>query len=123
MPSVCLYFQVHQPYRVRRFRVFDVGKGHDYWSETGHTNLNNERILKKVSEKCYLPANAVLMELLNEHPEFRASFSLSGVLLEQLEEFAPEVLLSFKRLVDTGRVELLSETYHHSLSFLYSRQE
>jgi len=123
MVSVCFYFQVHQPYRVRKYTIFDIGKNDDYFKDNSETNRNNERILRKVANKCYLPANAVLLELLERHPEFKISFSFSGVFLEQLEEYAPDVLESFKRLIDTGRVEVLAETYYHSLSFLYSKGE
>jgi len=123
MASVCFYFQVHQPWRVKRFRIFDIGHGGRYFDDHSKTNLNNEKIFRKVAEKSYLPANEVMLSLLTTHPEFRISYSLSGVLMEQMESFGPDVLDSFQRLVDTGRAELLSETYYHSLSFLYSREE
>ena len=122
MASVCFYFQVHQPYRLKRYRVFDVGDDRAYF-DTDDVRINNEGILKKVARKSYLPTNALLLELLEQHPDFKVSFSISGVALEQFERYEPEVLLSFKRLVDTGRVELLSETYYHSLAFLYSFDE
>ncbi len=123
MPKVCFYFQVHQPLRVKKFRIFDIGKDNSYFSDDSETPLNNRLILEKVASKCYLPANNLMLELLNSYPEFKVSYSLSGVFLEQAEKFKPEVVDSFKRLIDTGRVELLDETYHHSLSFLYSPAE
>lgn len=123
MASVCFYFQVHQPYRIKRFRIFDIGKHHKYFDDDGSGNLNNRNILAKVAHKSYLPANRLLLDLLKKHPQFRASFSLSGVVLEQMEQFMPEVIVSFQELVRTGRIELLSETYYHSLSFLYSKDE
>lgn len=123
MPSVCFYFQVHQPYRIKNYRVFDVGKDRNYFNYDGEKDLNNEKILKKVARKSYIPTNAILLELLNAHPEFKVSFSLSGVFMEQLEDFSPETLESFQKLVETGKVEILSETYHHSLSFVYSPAE
>jgi alpha-amylase len=123
MPSVCLYFQVHQPLRVKRYRVFDVGNDHHYFNATGDTNLNNEKIVKKVAEKSYLPANKTILGLLNRHPEFKVSYSFSGIFLEQLEKFSPKVLKSFKKIYETGRMEILSETYYHSLAFFYSRRE
>ncbi len=123
MPSVCFYFQVHQPLRIKRYRVFDVGKDHEYFNESQPNNLNNRHILEKVARKAYLPANALLLDLLKKHPEFKMSFSLSGILLEQIELHAPEVLRSFQELAATGRVEFLAETYYHSLSFLYSSDE
>jgi alpha-amylase len=123
MSSVCFYFQVHQPFRLKRYRVFDIGNDSEYFNDDSHTSLNNRKILEKVATKCYLPANAVMLELLEKHPEFKISFSFSGVFLEQLEIYSPETLESFQRLVNTGRVEILSETYYHSLSFLYSKDE
>lgn len=123
MSAVCFYFQVHQPRRIKRYRFFDIGEDHEYFNDEADQDTNNARVLRKVANKCYLPANAVLEELLVRHPEFKISFSLSGVALEQFEEYAPEVIESFKRLVDTGRVEILSETYYHSLAFLRSPRE
>lgn len=85
--------------------------------------MDNKAIIEKVARKCYLPGNATLLENIKNHPEFKVSFSISGVALEQFEEFYPEVIDSFKTLVDTGNVELLSETYYHSLSSIYSPEE
>jgi len=109
--------------RIKKYRFFDVGKDHSYFNDHGKTNLNNVKILRKVAEKCYLPANRTLLALIRENPGFKISFSFSGVFLEQLENFFPEVLDSFRELVATGQVEVLSETYYHSLSFLYSKEE
>lgn len=123
MPNICFYFQVHQPYRVKKYNVFDIGKDHNYFNDDSEGDLNNNWIIQKVARKCYLPTNQLLLELLNRHPEFKISFSFSGVYLDQLENFAPNVLESFQRLVATGRAEVLSETYYHSLAFLYSEDE
>ncbi len=123
MPSVCFYFQVHQPLRIKRYRIFDIGNDHNYFNGGEENNLNNRRILEKVIRKSYLPANEVLLGLLKRYPEFACSFSLSGILMEQLEAHFPEALGSFQELVKTGRVEILSETYHHSLSFFHSKEE
>ncbi|OHA84074.1 MAG: alpha-amylase [Candidatus Yonathbacteria bacterium RIFCSPLOWO2_01_FULL_47_33b] len=123
MASICFYFQVHQPFRVKDYRVFDVGRDSEYFNDDSDRSINNKKILHKVAGKCYLPANAVLLELLNKYPEFKISFSFSGVFLEQLEMFSPETLESFQKLVATGRAEVLEETYYHSLSFLYSPEE
>ncbi|MCH7597570.1 polysaccharide deacetylase family protein [Patescibacteria group bacterium] len=123
MFSVCLYFHIHQPYRIKRYRVFDVGVDHNYFNDSSESDLNNKRVLAKVVQKSYLPTNDVLFHLLKKHPEFRFAFSFSGVLLDQLEEDFPEVIDSFKQLVDTGRVEIMGDTHHHSLAFFYSRQE
>ena len=123
MFSVCLYFQVHQPVRIKRYRVFDVGSDHDYFNDNSETDLNNKKVLAKVSQKSYLPANEIILKLLKKHKNLKLAYSFSGVLLEQLEEDFPKVLSSFKKLVDTGRVEILSETYYHSLAFFYSLAE
>ncbi len=123
MPSVCFYFQVHQPHRVKKYRVFDIGQDANYFNDNSEEKTNNQKIFQKVASKSYLPANQVLLELLEKHPEFKVSFSISGVALEQMEMYAPAVLESFQALVRTGRVELLSETYHHSLAYLYSPPE
>ncbi|MEX0939862.1 MAG: glycoside hydrolase family 57 protein [Candidatus Babeliales bacterium] len=118
MLSICFYFQVHQPYRLRRFQVFDVRNTNNYFDEE-----KNKAILNKVAGKCYLPTNQLLLDLCKHYPEFKISFSFSGVLLDQLQEYAPQVLESFQKLVNTGQVEILAETYYHSLSLLYSKQE
>ncbi len=123
MKSVCFYFQVHQPYRVKRYRVFDIGTDAEYFNDRSESDLNNRRILEKVARKSYLPATRLLLDLLARHPEMKVSFSFSGIALEQLERYAPEAIELFKRLVDTGRVEILGETYYHSLSFFYSPTE
>jgi len=123
MSGVCLYFQVHQPRRIKRYRFFDIGSDHSYFNDESEQDTNNARIARKVADKSYLPANEAILANLREHPEFKVAFSLSGIALEQFEEYTPEVIESFKRLVDTGRVEILAETYYHSLAFLESPAE
>lgn len=119
MPSVCFYFQVHQPFRLKNYSVFEIGHDHFYEDE-----LANKNILDKVSEKCYLPANWKMLELIHRfNGNFRISYSISGTLIEQLEKYRPDVLNSFIELSKTGCVEFLGETYYHSLSFLYSKTE
>ena len=117
MPSVCFYFQVHQPMRLRHYTVFDEDER--YFDES-----KNAAICRKVANKCYLPANRTLLKLIQQHKgRFRIAYSLTGVLLEQLQMYSPEVMSTFHALAETGCVEFLAETYYHSLSFLYSRQE
>ena len=123
MPTVCLYLKAHQPRRIKRYRVFDIGVDHEYFNDASETDVNNEKILKKVVEKSYVPTNTLLLKLLKKYPSFKVSFSLTGTLLDQLEEYTPEVIALFQQLVMTGRVEILGETYHHSLSFFYSLPE
>jgi len=122
MVAICFYFQVHQPYRLRQYSVFEIGETNNYFD-----NHKNREIMKKVASKCYIPMNKLLLNLINKHKgtekEFKISFSISGVALQQFEEYAPEVLESFKKLSETGCCEFLSETFYHSLSFIYSRRE
>lgn len=119
MKNICFYFQVHQPYRLREYRFFDIGANHNYLD-----NFANESIMRKVAEKCYLPMNAVLLDLLNKHNgKFKIAFSLSGVFIDQMEQYGQDVLDSFKKLAQTGNVEFLAETYSHSLSSLISKKE
>ncbi|MBP9760154.1 MAG: glycoside hydrolase family 57 protein [Candidatus Pacebacteria bacterium] len=123
MSAVCFYFQVHQPRRIKRYRFFDIGTDHEYFNDGEDRDTNNARIARKVAEKSYLPANEAILANLQQYPDFKVAFSISGIALEQFEEYTPEVIESFKRLVDTGRVEILSETYYHSLTFLESPDE
>ncbi len=123
MPDICFYFQVHQPRRIKKYPIFNIGSDHNYFNDNSETSLNNKKIFKKVAEKCYLPANDIMLELLKKYSEFKISYSLSGIFLEQAEEYCPEVLQSFYKLVETGQVEILSETYYHSLASLYSEDE
>lgn len=119
MPSVCFYFQLHQPYRLKEFSFFDIGRSHSVENES----LNIE-ILHKVADKSYIPANQVMLDLIKKHKKkFRISYSISGILLEQFEKHRPDVIESFKALAKTGCVEFLAETYYHSLCALYSQEE
>jgi alpha-amylase len=121
--AIVLYLHVHQPYRIRHYTIFDISKAHNYFDSPYDSPESNERILHKVAEKSYLPTNRKLLELLQANPEFKLSLSITGTVLEQLERWSPEALQSFKDLVATGRVEIVGETYHHTLSFFYSRTE
>lgn len=117
MASVCFYFQIHQPYRLRRYSVFDSDP---FYFDT----QKNGAICKKVAEKCYRPATTVILDLVKRHQgRFKVSYALTGVVLDQWAEFCPDLIDLFKRLADTGCCEFLGETYYHSLSFLYSRDE
>ena len=121
--GIVLYLHVHQPFRVRKYTIFDTALKHDYFSESGENDRNNERVFRKVVEKSYKPMNQLLEKLLREQPEFKVSLSITGTFIEQALKWAPDVLESFRRLVATGRVEIVGETYYHSLAFLYSRKE
>lgn len=121
--AIVLYLHVHQPYRIRNYSIFDAGNNHDYFDAPYDSRESNERILKKVAEKSYLPTNERLLKLLRQHPQFKVSLSITGTVLEQLEKWSPVALHSFQELVGTGQVEIVGETYHHSLAFFYSRAE
>lgn len=121
--AIVLYMHVHQPYRIRHYTVFDTAVSHEYFDTDLNAQTSNERILKKVAEKSYLPTNARLLQLLQDNPAFKLSLSITGTVIEQLERWSPEALKSFQDLTATGRVEIVAETYHHSLAFFYSRAE
>ncbi|MGB2824413.1 MAG: glycoside hydrolase family 57 protein [Phycisphaerae bacterium] len=117
MASVVFYFQVHQPFRLRRYSVFDSDA--NYFDDR-----HNEQICRKVTDKCYMPTNRLMAELIDRHEgRFRVSYSLTGTIIEQWQRWAPEVLDSFIELSRTGCVEFITETYYHSLAFLYNRDE
>lgn len=121
--AICMYFQMHQPWRVKPYKVFDVGKDHGYFGGGRDQEADNGAIMAKVAQKSYIPGCELLLKLIKRHPEFRFSLSVSGLVLEQFEEFAPEVIELLKKLVKTGNVEILAETYYHSLSAVYHREE
>ena len=122
--NVCIYFQVHQPYRLKECSFFQDIDDDNYF--LGPQNYNNRDIFNKVADKCYIPATELFLELIKEHKDFRVAFSLSGVFLDQCLEFpekGEKVLSLFQELAKTKQVEFLAETYFHSLSFLYSKFE
>lgn len=122
--GITLYLHVHQPFRVRKYTIFDTAENHNYFVEPDtFTDRNNEKVFLKVADKSYRPMNALLEKLLARHPEFKVAFSITGTFIEQAEQWAPDVLESFRRLVATGQVEIIAETYYHSLAFFYSRPE
>lgn len=119
MLNVVFYFQVHQPYRLRHVNVLDIGKNTDFFNDT-----LNRQVMVKVAEKCYLPTNKLLLSLIRKmEGRFKIAYSITGTAIEQFKQYSPETLDSFKALVDTGCVELLGETYYHSLAFLYDTNE
>ena len=119
MQNICLYFQVHQPYRLNRYRFFDIGEKNNYYDD-----YENSFHMQRIAENCYLPTNKVLLDLIKTHGDkFKVSFSITGTALTQFEQYAPEVLKSFKELAKTGNVEFLAETYSHSLASLTNKDE
>lgn len=119
MPSVCFYFQVHQPFRIKQYSYFDISRDHSYFDEK-----KNGDVMRKVAHKCYLPTNSTILNLIRRFDgRFKVSYSITGVAIEQMMKYAPEVLNSFVELANTGCVEFIGETYYHSLSAVYNPVE
>lgn len=119
MKTICLYFQIHQPLRLKKYRFFNMGRDHHYLDD-----FANSSIIQKIAQKCYLPMNTLLLKLIRENGNrFKISFSMSGLAVEQLRMHAPSVLDSFRELAATGCVEFLGETYAHSLASLADKNE
>ena len=119
MKTICIYFQIHQPFRLKRYRFFNIGRDHYYFDDYA-----NDDILQQSAGRSYVPANRMLLDLVNQYKgKFKVAFSISGVALEQLEVYAPEVIDGLRELAKTGNVEFLTETYAHSLASLYDPEE
>jgi alpha-amylase len=119
MKTICFYFQIHQPFRLKRYRFFDIGNDHYYYDD-----FQNEEIIRQIAERCYVPANQTLLEMIKtSQGKFKAAFSISGTALEQMEIYTPEVIDGFRELAKTGNVEFLAETYAHSLASLGDQEE
>ncbi len=121
MPQICLYFQLHQPYRLRDFSIFELGNEHGYFSV--NEKNGNQQVFQKVAEKSYVPMLSLLLQLTKKFPTFRFALSCSGIFLDQAESYAPHVITLLKELAHTKQVEFLAETYYHSLAALYSPKE
>jgi len=119
MPSVCLYFHVHQPIRIKKFGILDIGKDKGYFDD-----IENKKILNKVATKCYEPANKKILELIKKYNgNFKVSYSITGTFIDQAVRWRPDLIESFKELAATGCVDFLAETYYHTLASLYSEKE
>ncbi len=123
MRAICLYLHMHQPIRYREYSIFDVGNDSNYFNSDYNSRQSNERIFKKVATKSYRPMLNLLEKNMQKHPEFKVSLSITGTWLEQAEKWAPELIQQIRRLVDRGQVEILGETYYHSLAFFYNQDE
>ena len=123
MRAICLYLHLHQPVRYREYSFFDIGNNSNYFDGKFSSRQSNERIFKKVTEKSYRPMLKLLENKLKIHPEFKVSFSITGTWLEQAEKWAPDLIVQIKRMVKSKKVELISETYYHSLAFFYDQEE
>lgn len=114
MAAICFYFQIHQPFRLKNYRFFDIGNDHYYYDD-----FANDDIITRIAHRSYLPANEMLLDIIKQHgKKFKVAFSISGTALEQFEQYVPEFIDSMKELAATGCVEFLSETYAHSLAAL-----
>ncbi|MCL2085313.1 alpha-amylase, partial [Candidatus Saccharibacteria bacterium] len=122
---ICLYMHMHQPYRVRPYTIFDVDKSHDYWNNGNYDDIDtdNKAIFLKVAEKSYRPMLKLLLKLMQSESKFNCSLSITGVFLEQAQEFAPDVIDKIQSLVATGQCEIVAETYYHSLAFFHNLPE
>ena len=119
MRTICLYFQIHQPFRLRRYRFFEIGNEHYYYDD-----YSNEAIMRNMSDNAYLRTNKILLDIIKEQgTKFKAAFSISGPALDQFELYAPDVIASFQKLAATGQIEFLCETDSHSLISLVNREE
>lgn len=124
MRSIVLYLHMHQPYRLKHYSIFSVGHDHDYWTEKDwYAGTNNERIFKKVADKSYRPMLDIIEKCLKNYPGFKVSLSITGTFIEQAQEWAPEIIETLQRICKTGRVEIVAETYYHSLAFFFDRKE
>ena len=123
MRAICLYLHMHQPIRYREYSVFDIGNNSNYFNDDYHGRQSNERIFRKVTEKSYKPMLALLEKSMQTHPDFKISLSITGTWLEQAEKWAPELIAQIRHLVNLGQVEIVGETYYHSLAFFYNLEE
>lgn len=117
MNRICFHFQISQPYRLRTYRFFDINQNHDYFDE-----YQNHYLTQRLAERCYLPANKMMLELINKFPDkFKLSFNISGSSIQLFQTYCPEVIDSFKELIATGNVEITGSTYTHSIASLYNK--
>lgn len=123
MRAICLYLHIHQPVRYRQYSIFDVGSTSNYFNDDYNGRQSNERIFRKVADKSYRPMLNLLESSMNRHPDFKVSLSITGTWLEQAEKWAPELIEQIARLVKRGQVEIVGETYYHSLAFFYNIDE
>ena len=123
MRAICLYLHIHQPVRYREYSIFDVGNNSNYYYDHPKGRQNNERIFRKVAAKSYYPMLSLIEKNINKHPEFKVSFSITGTWLDQAIKWAPDLVDQIRRLVKTGQVEIVGETYYHSLAFFENRDE
>lgn len=123
MRAICLYLHMHQPVRYREYSIFDVGNTTNYFNDDYHGRQSNERIFKKVASKSYHPMLDLLEKAMLKHPDFKISLSITGTWCEQAEKWDPDLIIQIRRLVQRGQVEIVGETYYHSLAFFHNLSE
>ena len=121
MRAICLYLHIHQPIRYREYSIFDVSNNSDYFNDDWNSKQSNERIFKKVANKSYHPMLDLIEKNIKKYPDFKLSLSITGTWLEQAEKWDYALIEQIKRLVSTGQVEIVGETYYHSLAFFYNQ--
>ena len=118
MKTICLYFEIHQPVHLKRYRFFEIGTDHYYYDD-----YENERAITETAQKSYIPALTTMLEMTQLYgKQFKVAFSLSGVAIELLEVYAPEVIELLQQLAESGCVEFLAEPYSHGLSSLANEE-
>ncbi|MBR2658877.1 glycoside hydrolase family 57 protein [Candidatus Saccharibacteria bacterium] len=123
MRAICLYLHIHQPIRYREYSIFDVANDSNYFNDSYNSRQSNERIFKKVAEKSYHPMLDLLEANIKKYPGFKVSFSITGTWIEQAEKWDNSLIEQIRRMVNTGQVEIIGETYYHSLAFFYNLEE
>ena len=123
MRAICLYLHIHQPIRYREYSFFDIANNSNYYNDDYNSRQSNKRIFDKVTRKSYRPMLDLLEKCMNNHPDFKVSLSITGVWLEQAEKWAPELIAQIRRMVDKGQVEIVGETYYHSMAYFYNLDE
>ena len=94
MKAICFYFQIHQPFRLKNYRFFDIGNDHYYYDD-----FANDDIVTRIAERCYLPASKMLLNLIEDsNKQFKIAFSISGTALEQFEQHVPEFIDLLKKI-------------------------
>ena len=117
MQKICFHFQISQPFRLRTYRFFDINVHHDYFDE-----FQNSYLVNRLSERCYLPANRLMLDLIRRFPnKIAVSYSIAGSSIKLFQKYCPEVIKSFKELLQTGCVEITGNTFTHSLASLYNK--
>ncbi|MDE5912960.1 MAG: alpha-amylase, partial [Muribaculaceae bacterium] len=119
MKAINFCFQIHQPFRLKRYRFFDIGNDHYYYDD-----FADDDILTRIAERSYIPAAETLLRMINDTKgRFRCAIAISGDALEQCEQYVPQFIDLLKKLADTGKVEFLGMPYPNSLASLADADE